>query len=312
MREDNTGKPYGLIRSARDDQKLFNKKQCKINWHLDARQVVMDSNAVADVDELAAEVARPDGIIMKRTGSELRIEKNLDEIQVHAASLEGHIRSIERNMGIFDEATGAETNATSGRAIQLRKNGSQTTQAMFLDSLRQAKREEGRKMALMAQMKFTDRMVFNIVGEDGQAQLQRINEPVMGTDGKPQEDPDGNIVREADITMLDFDVDLEEAPDTATLNQDAKQRLADMIINGANVQALTPGMLKTLGIPEEDDLYQELAQGFQQKSNRPNLSPRKTSSSKHSFPRLKANQFRAVTRPQCLPAACPVMSNDGD
>ncbi|MGG7581709.1 hypothetical protein [Rhizobium sp. Nf11,1] len=264
-REDNTGKPYGLVRSAKDDQKLFNKKQAKINWHLDARQIVADSDAIDDIENLAEEAARPDGIILKRPGKELRIEKNLDEIQVHAASLEGHIRSIERNMGIFDEATGAETNATSGRAIQLRKSGSQTTQAMTLDLLRQAKRDAGRKMALMAQMKFTDRMMFSIVGKDGQVEVQQINEPVLGPDDKPEEDPDGNIIRKPDITTFQFSVNLEEAPDTATLDQDAKQRLADLIVAGANPANFTPGMLKTLGIPEENDLYQEAAQNFQQK-----------------------------------------------
>jgi hypothetical protein len=264
-REENTGIPYGMVRAAKDDQRLYNKKMSKLNWHLSARQVIADTDAVDDPQTLADEVARPDGIILKRAGKEIRIEKNLDEVAAHYTSLQIHVANIERNMGVFDEAVGAQTNASSGKAIQLRKSGTQTTQASPLDLLRLSKAESGRKMALMAQMKFDERMVVSIRGSDGKTIQREINAPKMGANGKPETDPDGNIIREGDIQGITFDVTIEEAPDVATVNEDAKQKLSEMIISGANVQALTPGMLQTIGIPEENVLYQEIAQGFQQK-----------------------------------------------
>ncbi|TBH23634.1 hypothetical protein ELG64_09015 [Rhizobium leguminosarum] len=300
-REENTGIPYGMVRAAKDDQKLYNKKMSKLNWYLSSRQVIMDSNAVDDVDNLAAEVARPDGIIMKRRGADLAIQKNLDEIASHYQSLDIHVRNIERNMAVFDEATGAETNATSGRAIQLRKSGSQTTQALPIDLLRLAKREAGRKMAQMAQMKFDDRMVFTIRGSDGKPQQRAINAPVEEADGKPKKDPDGNIVRQADIRGLNFDVTLEEAPDVATINEDAKQRLADMISQGANVQSLTPGMLKTLGIPEENELYQEISQGFQQKIQQADAILKENEGLKAQLAKLTGQQIQGGNAPS-MPA----------
>ena len=264
-REENTGLPYGLVRAARSDQKLYNKTQARMDWLQRCRQVIMDVGAVDDIAELASEIARPDGIVQKRKGYALELQKNLDEYQAHAQRLPMFIANIERNMGIFDEAIGAQSNASSGKAIQLRKAGSQTTQAMPIDILRGAKRTAGRKMAVMAQMKFTDQLVMSVIGSDGQPQQVWANKPVIGEDGKPQKDPDGNVVREADVTQLDFDVFVEEAPDTATLNQDATQRLSDMIVGGVNVEAMTPGMLKTIGISEDNDLYREVEQGFQQK-----------------------------------------------
>jgi len=263
-REENTGLPYGLVRPAKSDQKMYNRTMARMDWLQRCRQIIMDAGAVDDVAALAEEISRPDAIIIKKSGKDLAIQKNLDEYQAHAQRLPMFIANIERNMGIFNEATGAESNASSGKAIQLRKAGSQTTQAMPLDILRAAKRTAGRKMAVMAQMKFTDKLVLSVVGSDGQPEQVFVNQPVMDGD-KPKEDPDGNVVREADVTQLDFDVFLEEAPDSATLNQEATQRLADMIVQGVNVQAMTPGILKTLGIPEENDLFKEVAQGFQQK-----------------------------------------------
>ncbi|RWE44226.1 hypothetical protein [Mesorhizobium sp.] len=300
-REENTGQPFGMVRASRDDQKLYNKKMSKLNWYLSARQVVADSDAVEDPNQLASEVARPDGIIFKRKGTSLEIQKNLDEVAAHQSSLQIHVQNIERNMGVFDESAGAETNASSGKAIQLRKAGTQTTQALPIDLLRLAKREASRKMAMMAQMKFDDRMVFTIRGSDGQPQQRVINAPVMGSDGKPEKDPDGNIVREADIRGLTFDVTLEEMPDVATVDEDAKQRLGEMIANGANVQALTPGMLKTLGIPETNALYQEIAQGFQQKIQQAEATMKENEQLKAVVAKLQGQPIQGATPPS-MPA----------
>lgn len=300
-REENTGIPYGMVRASKDDQKLYNKKMSKLNWHLSARQVIADTDAVDNPQTLADEVARPDGIIFKRKGADLKIEKNLDEVAAHYTSLQIHVANIERNMGVFDEAVGAQTNASSGKAIQLRKSGTQTTQAGPLDLLRIAKAESGRKMALMAQMKFDDRMVVTIRGSDGKTTQREINAPKLGADGKPETDPDGNVVRQGDIQGITFDVTLEEAPDVATINEDAKQKLSEMIVGGANVQALTPGMLKTLGIPEENELYQEISQGFQQKIQQAEAVAAENEQLKAQIAKLSGQQIQGGKAPS-MPA----------
>lgn len=262
-REENTGIPYGLIRAAKSDQKMYNRTQARMDWLQRARQIIMDADAVSDIDNLANEIARPDAIIVKKKGAELEIQKNLDEYQAHAQRLPMFIANIERVLGIFNEATGEASNATSGKAIQIRKAGSQTTQAMSLDILRAAKRTAGRKMAVMAQMKFTDQLVLSITGADGQIEQVWANQPVMEGD-KPKEDPDGNIVRDADVTQLDFDVFLEEAPDVATISEDQRDRLAQMYANGQRPDQLPPPALKALGFSEDTEIYKYAAQNLEQ------------------------------------------------
>lgn len=262
-REENTGIPYGLVRPAKPDQKMYNRTMARMDWLQRARQIIMDSDAVDDVEALAAEVARPDAIILKRAGKQLEIQKNLDEYNAHALRLPMFIANIERAMGIFNEATGEQSNATSGKAIQLRKSGSQTTQAMPLDILRAAKRSAGRKMAVMAQMKFTDQLVMSVIGPDGRPEQVFANQPVMDGD-KPKEDPDGNIVRDADLTQLDFDVFLEEAPDVATISEDQRDRLAQMYANGQRPDQLPPPALKALGFSEDTEIYKYAQQNLEQ------------------------------------------------
>lgn len=306
-REENTGLPYGLVRAAKDDQKLFNKTRAKIDWFMRARQIIMEPDA-ADPETVNAEAARPDGIILVKPNKRLEIQKNLDEVQAHAAMLPGHIQAIERNLGIFDEAVGAQTNASSGKAIQLRKSGSQMTQAMFLDLLRSAKRAAGRKMATLAQMKFDDEFVFSITGQDGKVEQKFINQPKLGADGKPEKDPDGNVVREADIRQLDFDVFLDEAPDVASASEEARQRIAEMMGQGVSLLGRSPGELKALGIPENSEIFQEVAQGLQSKLARlqelEGMVAQLTKQQEQAA--LKAAQG-APAQPQQIPGGAPAM-----
>ena len=263
-REANTGIPYGLVRGAKDDQKLFNKKQAKINWYLGARQIVADVDAVEDPKILAEEAARPDGIMFKKKGAELAIQKNLDEVQAHTSMLPMHSAAIERNMGIYDESLGADTNSISGVAIQRKQNGTSKTQAPALDRLRIAKFEYAAKLITMAQQKFDERMVFNVTDEDtGEQRQVQINAPSKDATGKEVKDPDGNVVRDADIRLLDFQVFLNEAPDLATQSQEGEQKITNFLAGGGQVQALTPGVLELWRIPKSNPIYQEVLQANQ-------------------------------------------------
>src|SRR3989304_2735582 len=71
------GEPYGYVAPLRDVQREFNKRRSKALHILNTAQVIMDDNA-ADVEESREEAARPDGVLLKKPGSELTIERNLN------------------------------------------------------------------------------------------------------------------------------------------------------------------------------------------------------------------------------------------
>ncbi len=76
--------PYGAIRQIRDPQDDLNKRHSKAQWILSTNQVEMEEGAVDDIEELRQEVARPDAIIVKNRGKELKINRdnNLAEEQL--------------------------------------------------------------------------------------------------------------------------------------------------------------------------------------------------------------------------------------
>jgi hypothetical protein len=74
------------LRDAPDD---FNKRMSKAQFLLATRRVEMEEGAVDDIDELRDEVARPDGIVVRRKGRALEIK---DAVARRAAGTAGRAR----------------------------------------------------------------------------------------------------------------------------------------------------------------------------------------------------------------------------
>jgi hypothetical protein len=65
--------PYGAIRQVRDPQDDLNKRASKALWILSTNQVEMEEGAVDDIEYLRNEAARPDGVIQRRRGFDLKL-----------------------------------------------------------------------------------------------------------------------------------------------------------------------------------------------------------------------------------------------
>ncbi|MFG1462108.1 hypothetical protein V5F77_04340 [Xanthobacter sp. DSM 24535] len=190
------GMPYGMIRGAKDIQQDINRRAAKALAILSMNKVIMDEGAVDDLDEFAEEVARPDAIIVKKSGKELTI--NADR-ELGAANLEMMSRSIlmlQSQSGVTDELMGRTTNAKSGVAIQARQNqGSMATAGPF-DNLRFAKQIHGEKQLSLVEQYFTEEKSFRITNMRGTPEYVTIN------DGMPEND----IVRtKADYIISEAD-----------------------------------------------------------------------------------------------------------
>ncbi|NTE96696.1 hypothetical protein [Agrobacterium tumefaciens] len=184
------GMPYGMIRGMRDIQYDINKRAAKALHILSTNKVIMDEGAVDDLDEFAEEVARPDAIIVKKSGKELTLNAERELAPAHMELMSRSIAMIQQQSGVTDEAMGRTTNATSGIAIQARQNqGSMSTAGIF-DNLRFAYQVHGEKQLSLIEQFFTEEKQFRITNMRGQPTYLTVN------DGMPEND----IVR----TKADF------------------------------------------------------------------------------------------------------------
>lgn len=210
--------PYGAIRQMRDPQDDLNKRHSKAQWILSTNQVEMEEGAVEDIEELRQEAARPDGIIVRARGKELKIHRdnNLAEEQLNLMDRNAtHIRNVG---GVTPENMGRVTASDSGKAILARQEQGGVITAEPFDNLRYAVQLEGEMSLSMVEQFYTAPKVVRILGERGAAKYHEIN----------QFDPDtGEILN--DITASQADYVVSEQDFKSSLRQAMFESLFDIV-----------------------------------------------------------------------------------
>lgn len=212
--------PYGVIRGWRDPQEDLNKRHSKALFILSTTRTIADEGAVEDVEQLREEVARPDSMIIKRKGSELSVERDVQLAEEHIVLMERD-RNFIRNSGqsgVTDQSLGVDKRGLSGKAVEkLQDQGSLGTAELF-DNYRLAKQLAGEKRLSLIEQYYTDAKTIRIVGNRGKLEFVPINKV----------DPDtGRVLN--DITATKADYVISEQDYRATLRQAMFETLVDMV-----------------------------------------------------------------------------------
>jgi hypothetical protein len=263
FRDNDTGKPYGLVRNAQDAQRGYNKTKTRLKWLMAAHQVIMEGDAGDDA-AVRSEAARPDGVLIVKAGKKLEINRHEQAIAQHLAALESDDKDIQAALGIYDESLGIETNANSGIAIQKRQLGSSRNMAMVIDNALAAKKRWAEKLLYLIQSVFTDQTVLWVTDDQNEMKQVTINQPEIDAQGKPIKDAHGNPVMKYDIKTGVFDVFVQEVPDVSSQQEVARQMVIDVLPSVGGLTGVTPGLLELLGVPESSKLMQEITAGLPQ------------------------------------------------
>jgi hypothetical protein len=170
------GLPYGVVRDIRDAQIDYNKRASKALYILSTVRVIMESGAVNDINELRAEVARPDAIIEVQGKREFRIEqdKQLADQHIQLMLMNGQI--IRDVGGVTDQNLGKDSDSLSGKAIgKLQDQGTIVTAALF-DNKRLAVQIQTEKQLSLIEQFYTAPKVVRIIGENKPVEWLRLNQ----------------------------------------------------------------------------------------------------------------------------------------
>lgn len=185
-----------MVRQMKGPQVDVNKRLMKAQFILSSNKVVMDEGAVADIDHLAEEVSRADGIIVKKPNKHLDINADRDLAPAHLDLMSRSLQMIQSVSGITDENMGRATNATSGKAITARQDQGALATAMLFDNLRYARQVHGSKMLSLIEQYMTDTKQFRITNMAGRPEFVTVNNEL----------PENDIVRsKADFIISEDD-----------------------------------------------------------------------------------------------------------
>jgi hypothetical protein len=241
--------PYGLVRNIRDIQSDINKRASKALHILSTNKVVMDEGAVDDITALMQEVARPDAVIVKKAGKELKLDADRELSQYHLDMMSRSIQMVQQVGGVTDEMLGRRSNAVSGVAIERRQDQGALATSKFFDNLRYAQQVRGEKKLSLQEQFMTEEKQFRITNKRGRPEWVKVN------DGMP----------ENDVTLTKADFIIDEDDWRATVRQAQVDALLELLGKLAGVApqiivATLDLIVESMDLPNQDEIVKRIRQ----------------------------------------------------
>lgn len=245
------GAPYGLVRLMRDPQEDFNKRRSKALFLLSVNRVVMDEGAVEDIEEVRTEASRPDAVLVKKAGRELKIESAPELAVGHMQMAEQDIQIVHMVSGITPEQLGQDTNAQSGRAVIAKQQQGSLVREDPFDNLRFAVQIQGESQLSLIEQYMGAPKVLRILGRDGKYDYITANEP----------NDDGTFTNDVTRSKADFVIAAQDYSET--VRQFLFERMMDLLGRLATMApqvalSLLSSAVELIDLPNRDQLVAKI------------------------------------------------------
>lgn len=169
------------------------------------------------------------------------------------------LENMKGTIGIYDAGLGNKSNETSGKAILARQREGDIGTAVYIDNWIRAIRHTGKILVdLIPHVYDTERMI-RIMGDDGKVDLKWINRATgmvqMGDDGSM-----GTAEKiENDVTTGAYDVVMDTGPSYTTKREEAKESMRDFMQSAPDVAPVIMDLFaKAQDWPLADEIGQRL------------------------------------------------------
>ncbi len=232
--------PVGWLEDIKDLQRELNYRKLKEIMSLNSVRAIVDINAMTgmDVEEVRAELSRPDSVIFKTGQGQLDIVPNIDLSNAMIKASERIDHELQQVSGMYSDSLGDATNATSGVAIKQRQIGTSKNLAFGFDAFTLVKEREGKVMINLMQGSGLENILVNIVMDDDEKEAFIMN---------LVRDINGKEVMFNDMRTLPVDIYVEIVPDYDSSFEEQKATLETLLANPqAPLILQNPYLLKIL------------------------------------------------------------------
>ncbi len=251
---DRENQRYGHVRDLISLQDEINKRRSKALHLMSVRQTFGNTQAIADVDKVKRELAKPDGHVEIQNAGQLNTDFGVlptgDMAQSQMALLQ-HATAEMQASGPNAAMAGKDPRIQSGRAIQAQQAGGAIEVEPIVDDLRQWTKDIMQASWLRIRQFWTAPKWIRVTDDERNAKWVGLNQPVTLSDYlsrmEPQQaaqlaqqlqlqpnDPrlDQVVSMDNDIAGLDVDITIEEGPDVANIQAEQFQQLAQLAQSG--------------------------------------------------------------------------------
>lgn len=288
-REDQTGVPYGLIRTMMSPQDEINARASRMLWSLNSRTVIADADAVADHAKTAEEIARPDAYVIlnsKRTPqSRFEIKDGGTIAQEQFQIMQESKQEIAETSGIHKSLQGQQSGAKSGLAINSLVEQGMNTLGEINDNFRFARRMVGEMLFTLIQQDLAGHPTRVTVGKGNSQKEIILNMPVV-------DQQTGQTTIQNDTQRVRAKVVLDDVASTPTFRMQQLTMLTDITRSlPPDIQALVMDF-----IVEATDLNgsYKIADRIRRKLDLPDDSPEGQQAQQQAAQRQQAIQDQSI------------------
>jgi len=252
---DRYGFPFGVPRMIRGQDIEVNKRRSMNLALLTKRRVLMEEGASARPDKAFEEINKIDGFVMLQPGGLAKTQvlegTQLSEYQIRI--LEQSEKEIQQVSGVNAEATGYQSNAQSGRAIELRRQQSSTIMASVFGNYRRSLHRLGKILVSNVQAAWTAPKVLRVTDKMTQAEKYiTLNQRVL---------KDGSVIEiKNDITQGIYDIVISDSPSTDTVREQNMNLLIEWVKQAPHelIPYLMGMAMEMSNLPNKDQLMMKL------------------------------------------------------
>lgn len=244
---------YGLVKQMLDPQREVNKRRSKMLHILSTNSIMVEEGAIDDVQKLRTEAAKPDGLIILRPGA---FNKIMRETRTDLAASQFQLLQEAKNeidsVGIRGEVEG-QSEATSGRDFQLRQQQATQSMRQLFSNLRAARRRVFLLVLDIIQQHWTSQRLVRITDDPDAGAIvlnQTVKDPTTGEE-----------IVQNDVSLGKYDLIIEEAPETVTLQGETFEILAGLAEKGYPIPM--DMLIESSPIPNKKKLLEKMQQQAQ-------------------------------------------------
>lgn len=281
---------YGEIRDMIDPQDAINKRQSKFLHLMSVRQTFGNELAMGSmtVRQLREQAARPDGHFS--LGSNVEFNKHFGIVPTSDMA-EGQFTLLQQAIAEMDlqgpnaAMQGKDPRNQSGRAILAQQQGGALEANPTFDTLRHMDNECYKKCWRRIRQGWKAEDYIRVTDDERNIKWISINTPKMdrvtGPDGNPMLDPStgramtrpminpqtGQPVMQNEMSNLDVDIIMDEAPHVGTIQQEELQMLVEMAKAGLPIPPKT--IIKNTQLRSKYDILKDIEVAEQKAAQQP-------------------------------------------
>lgn len=219
---------HGFVRDMQGPQDEINQRRSKALHISNSRRLILEKGAVNDVESARREWARPDGVIERNPGKEIKPDDTQADLAAQMQFLIEAKQEIERVANVTPTTgQGDMPKNLSGRAINLLQQGATAELGPFVIAYRDWKLRVYRAIWFAITRFWKAERWIRVNDDQGLAQFIQINGVDLDQMGQP-------IIVNA-VGSLDVDIILDEGPDVINMMADSFDILIGMAQAGVQI-----------------------------------------------------------------------------